>query len=176
MADFQRNLWAPWRMEYIDALHEHAAGCFLCSYRGCPEEDEAHYVLWRGPRTLVLLNRFPYSSGHVLVAPLQHAPTLAELPEDTLLELVCRVRDAQQVLAKACGAQGFNIGFNVGACAAAGLPAHIHCHLLPRWGGDTNYMAVLADVKVMPQSLARMAAAFRVAAAELGLPAPARPL
>lgn len=170
MGEFQRNLWAPWRMEYIDSLDADAPeGCFLCRYVETPEGDTAHHVLWRGDAVLVLLNRFPYSNGHVLVAPRRHVGSLDELGDDELLAIMHATRDARQVLSRAISAQGFNIGINLGKCAGAGLPDHIHVHIVPRWAGDVNYMAVLADVKVMPQALQRTAEAFRSAADELGL-------
>lgn len=171
MAEFHTNLWAPWRMEYIEGLDGAGQGCFLCDLREDAVQDVEQHVLWRGERTLTLLNRFPYSNGHILVAPYEHVGTLDELPVETLTEVMCRLRDAQRVLSVAVQAQGFNIGFNIGACAGAGLPAHVHGHIVPRWAGDVNYMAVLADVKVMPQALERTAEAFRQAAAEMGLPA-----
>ena len=170
MPEFQKNLWAPWRMEYIESLPSGTGECFLCRDRDHADDDEANYVLWRGPHTLVLLNQFPYSNGHVLVAPRQHVPTLEDLPEDALLEMMCRIRDAKRVLEKAVAAQGFNIGFNVGACAGAGLPGHLHAHIVPRWSGDVNYMAVLGNTRVLPQALAKTAAQFRDTAAALGLP------
>ncbi|MBN2445709.1 MAG: HIT domain-containing protein [Phycisphaerae bacterium] len=171
MSDFQKNIWAPWRMEYIDTLDGGEGGCFLCDYREHPERNAEQYVLWRGVRTLVLLNRFPYTSGHVLVAPLRHVGALEELADDELLELICMVRDAKRVLERAVNAQGFNIGFNLGRCAGAGLPDHMHCHIVPRWSGDVNYMAVLGDVKVIPQALKRTAELFAKVAGEMKLPA-----
>ena len=172
MADFQRNIWAPWRMEYIDSLVEDSdGGCFLCHIREHAQEDEHRYVLWRSPQTLVLLNRFPYSSGHVLIAPVEHVPQLDDLPDTVLLELMHRTRDVRRILEHALQAQGFNVGINLGRCAGAGLPGHLHIHVVPRWGGDTNFMAVLADVKVIPQSLTAVRRLFLDAAGELGLDA-----
>lgn len=165
----QQNLWAPWRMEYIGGLNAGAEGCFLCRAAAHPEEDEPAYVLWRGPATITLLNRFPYSSGHVLIAPLTHVAELEDLPDDVLLELMQRTRDAKRVLQRAVAAQGFNIGMNLGHCAGAGLPGHLHQHIVPRWSGDTNFMAVLADAKVIPQSLAEVRRLFLAAGEELGL-------
>lgn len=169
MAEGQENLWAPWRMEYIEALGQRDEGCFLCRARDNPAADEADFVLWRGPRTLVILNRFPYSSGHTLVAPLVHAAEPEELPDDVLLELMQQARDAKRALHAALGAQGFNIGINLGRCAGAGLPGHLHVHVVPRWGGDTNFMPVLGGVKVIPQALAETRRVILNAAAELGL-------
>ncbi len=170
MSEFQENLWAPWRMEYIRTLADDAPACFLCHYRDHAEADAKNHVLWRGPRTIVALNRFPYSNGHLMVAPLRHGASLEDLADDELLELLHRVRDAKLVLAHAVNAQGFNVGFNLGHCAGAGLPDHLHCHVVPRWAGDVNYMAVLADVKVVPEALTRTAERLRASAAKLGLP------
>lgn len=174
MSEFQRNLWAPWRMEYIRSLSEPSDGsCFLCHHAAHPEEDAANFVLWRGEHTITVLNRFPYSSGHVLIAPRIHVGSFDELSPAVMQALMTGARDVQRVLRKAVDAQGFNVGYNIGTCAGAGLPDHIHCHVVPRWGGDINYMAVLADVKVIPESLAKVRELFHAAAAELNLPADA---
>jgi ATP adenylyltransferase len=173
MADFQQNLWAPWRMEYIDALGgDDDAGCFLCRALQNPGDDAANYVLWRGGHTIVVLNRWPYSSGHVLVAPAAHAAQPEDISDEALLELMQRTRDAKRVLQAALGAQGFNIGINLGRCAGAGLPDHLHLHIVPRWGGDTNFMPVLADAKVIPQSLQVVREQFLAKSAELRLGSP----
>jgi len=170
MSDFQKNLWAPWRMEYIAGLGPGGDdGCFLCQVIGTPQADEQNNVLWRSARTLVLLNLFPYSSGHVLVTPTVHLAEPEDLSDEVLLELMQRTRDAKRVLQAALAAQGFNIGLNLGRCAGAGLPGHLHVHVVPRWNGDINFMAVLGDVKVMPQSLAEVRHLFLTKAAELGL-------
>lgn len=170
MSDFQKNLWAPWRMEYIAGLGPGGDdGCFLCQVIGTPQEDEQNNVLWRSARTLVLLNLFPYSSGHVLVTPTAHLAEPEDLSDEVLLELMQRTRDAKRVLQAALAAQGFNIGLNLGRCAGAGLPGHLHLHVVPRWSGDINFMAVLGDVKVMPQSLVEVRHLFLAKAAELGL-------
>ena len=169
MAEQQRNLWAPWRMEYIDSLAAPDGGCFLCHYWRSPGDDAENLVLSRAAGALLVLNKFPYANGHLLIAPQQHVGGFDELDDDALLAITRRIRDAQRLLAKGMHAQGFNVGFNIGQCAGAGLPGHMHCHVVPRWGGDVNYMAVLADVKVMPQHITRTAEALRQAAAELGI-------
>ncbi len=170
MSDFQKNLWAPWRMEYISGLGPDSNGeCFLCQVIQHPQDDEQHHVLWRSAQTVVLLNLFPYSSGHVLVAPTAHLAEPEDLTDDVLLELMHRTRDAKRVLQAALNAQGFNLGINLGRCAGAGLPGHLHVHVVPRWNGDINFMAVLGDVKVMPQSLVDVHRLFLAKAAELGL-------
>lgn len=176
MDEFRENLWAPWRMEYIKSLAETSGcGCFLCDYRDAPEEDAAHHVLWRTAERsercgmMVVMNRFPYTNGHLLIAPLRHKPELDDFSEAELSDLMRHTRDAKRLLAKAVGAQGFNIGINFGLCAGAGLPEHLHIHLVPRWNGDTNFMAVIGDVRVIPESLDRQYATLRKLAAEMGL-------
>ncbi len=167
----KRNIWAPWRMEYIDGLHEgQDDGCFLCRDRDETENDEKNLVLWRGPRTLAVLNRFPYTGGHSMVAPFDHVAGLDDLDGPTMQEMMEMVRDLRKLLAHAIHAEGFNIGMNIGRCAGAGLPEHLHIHIVPRWGGDTNFMAVLSDVRVIPQTLASLFVRLREASAELQLP------
>ena len=170
MAEFNSNIWAPWRMQYIDSLAgRDEQGCFLCQLGGTPKDDAQNHVLWRSDQTLVLLNRFPYSSGHLLVATAAHEAQLEAVPEDVLLELMLRVRDAKRVLEVALNAQGFNVGLNIGHCAGAGLPEHLHWHVVPRWGGDTNFMPVLGDVRVVPEAIDQTYAKLLATARELGL-------
>jgi ATP adenylyltransferase len=169
MGEFHKNIWAPWRMEYIDALQEHRDDCFLCRYRDNPPDDQRNHVLWRSANTLVLLNRFPYTTGHLLVAPTAHAGEPEDLPDDVLAELTLRVRDAKRVLQAALQPQGFNIGMNLGRCAGAGLPDHVHWHVVPRWSGDTNFMPVFGDVRVIPESLQRVHEKLREHATQIGL-------
>ncbi len=172
MAEVNQNLWAPWRMEYIHSLHDDAGpgGCFLCQYVASPEADAANHVIWRGAHCMTLFNRFPYSNGHLLVAPLEHCCELGQLSEPALLEMMCQLRDAQRLLRDAACAQGFNIGFNFGRCAGAGLPDHLHAHIVPRWEGDTNFMPVLGDCRVIPQSIDALREKMRHVALKLGLP------
>ena len=171
MPDFQKNLWAPWRMEYIRSLKEAggANDCFICHAREHPDEDARNHVLARPGQTIVVLNRFPYSTGHTLIAPLLHVGQPEDLPDAVLGELMCRTRDVKRVLEKALGAQGFNIGINLGHCAGAGLPGHLHVHVVPRWNGDVNFMAVVGDVKVIPESLAALHERFRECVKVLGI-------
>ncbi len=173
MAEFNHNLWAPWRMEYIHSLTEEnrISGCFLCHYAGHPDEDGENHVVWRGPTCMTVFNKFPYSNGHLLIAPLEHLAQLDDLDEATLGELFGQVRDAQRLLRETTSAQGFNIGMNFGRCAGAGLPDHLHAHVVPRWEGDTNFMPVLGDTRVIPQSIEALHSQMRDAAEKLGLPA-----
>lgn len=169
MAETQRNLWAPWRMEYIAGLADASAGCFLCDYRDHPADDARNLVLGRSANTITVLNRFPYSSGHALIAPLAHEGRLENLADEILHELMARTRDVKRVLEIALRAEGFNIGLNLGRCAGAGLPDHLHVHVVPRWNGDTNFMPVVGDVKVMPQALERVREEYLKAAQRLNL-------
>ncbi len=156
-------------MEYINGLADEAGqGCFLCRVCASPGDDERNYVLWRDAHTFAVLNRFPYSSGHVLIAPTAHLGEPEDLPDAVLLALMQRTRDVKRVLQAALKAQGFNIGINLGRCAGAGLPDHLHVHVVPRWNGDTNFMAVLGDVKVIPESLAKVRELLLLKARELG--------
>ena len=162
------NLWAPWRFEYLKSLGEKEAhqgedaggaegeSCFLCRYWCAPEDDKTNLVLWRGRRCLVVLNLFPYTAGHLLIAPIAHVGTMQDLDDETLLELMVLTRDAQQVLAEAIHPHGYNVGININRCAGAGLPDHIHLHLVPRWSGDTNFMGVTVEVRVISQALGEL--------------------
>ena len=148
------QLWAPWRLAYIanpPKPHEDP-GCFLC--RGLADHDDrTHLIALRTARSAVVLNRFPYNNGHLLVAPLAHKGQLSELTEDELLDLQLILRRMVALLSEAMRPDGYNVGLNLGRVAGAGLPGHLHWHIVPRWNGDTNFMPVLADVKVISQSL-----------------------
>lgn len=171
MAEFSRNIWAPWRMEYIGSIGTQAAnGCFLCNYWSCPEQDQANLVLWRSRDCMVLLNRFPYTSGHMLVAPSRHIANIEDLSADGLTNLMRLSQDAVLLLREMVKPQGFNIGVNLGKCAGAGLPGHIHIHVVPRWEGDTNFVPVLSGTRVMPQALDALYAAAKEASQRMGLP------
>lgn len=155
MPEFNTNLWAPWRMEYIRSLAEDVTddGCFLCRYWEQPDADAENHVLWRTPSTIVVMNRFPYTNGHLLVAHAAHKAELSELNDEELVDLTRALRDGVGVLRAAFSPQGFNIGYNLGRCAGAGLPGHLHAHIVPRWSGDTNFMAVLGETRVIPDGL-----------------------
>lgn len=148
------QLWAPWRLSYVAAAKPPSEGdpCFIC--RGLAEtDDRANLLALRLPRSVVLLNRFPYNNGHLLIAPRAHKGKLAELDSDEILETQQIIARMVQTLDELMHPDGYNIGLNLGRSAGAGLPGHIHWHLVPRWDGDTNFMPVLTDVKVIAQSL-----------------------
>lgn len=162
MGEFRQNIWAPWRMAYIRSLGEEADdGCFLCGYAGVAADDGVHHVVWRGSTAFAVLNRFPYTNGHLLISPLAHKAMPADLTPDESLELMTAVGRSIEALRECLGAQGFNIGMNIGRCAGAGLPDHLHWHVVPRWNGDTNFMSIVDDVRVIPDSLESNAAKLR---------------
>jgi ATP adenylyltransferase len=147
------RLWAPWRLEYVaDLKKEPAAACFLCRSRDESHHDE-NLVVARGDRSLVVLNRFPYNNGHLLVVPADHKAELGELDDEELLDCQRWLQRCVTALTKIMTPDGFNIGLNLGRAAGAGVPGHLHWHIVPRWKGDVNFMPVLADTKVIPQSL-----------------------
>jgi ATP adenylyltransferase len=148
------RLWAPWRMAYIDGIHDDGTQdkCFLCAARDAGDDRRAA-VFMRRPHAFALLNRFPYNNGHTLIVPAAHKGDLADLADDEMLALMALARDAMALLGRALRPDGFNLGFNFGRTAGAGLPDHLHLHIVPRWSGDTNFMPVLADTKVVPQSI-----------------------
>jgi ATP adenylyltransferase len=145
-----KQLWAPWRLEYIKQADEQP-GCIFCD--AAAGDDEEKLVVHRGERAFVLLNKFPYSSGHLMVAPFRHVGELADLTDEEALEVHCLARRALDALGAAYGPEGYNLGWNLGRIAGAGVVDHIHLHVVPRWAGDTNFMPVLADVKVLPEHL-----------------------
>jgi ATP adenylyltransferase len=154
MPEEQTNLWAPWRMEYIHALpDDEGEPCFLCRYWNNPDRDAQNHVIFRTECAMVLLNRFPYTNGHLLIAPSEHTGDFAQLSDKNLHEINRCTRDAVRLLSDAISPHGFNIGMNLSRCAGAGIPDHLHNHIVPRWNGDTNFMAVVGDVRVIPQSL-----------------------
>ena len=140
-----KQLWAPWRLEYISKADEES-DCIFCA----PEES---LLVHRGERALVVLNKFPYASGHLMVAPLRHEGELGELSDHEALAVHRLAATAIGVLAETMRPHGFNLGWNLGRVAGAGVPGHVHLHVVPRWAGDTNFMPVLADVKVLPEAL-----------------------
>ena len=146
-----KRLWSPWRMKYI-MNHSHSAKCIFCAALEIDDGPE-NLVVKRGERAFVLLNRYPYTSGHLMVAPFAHQPSLEELDKDTRVELIELVTHAERVLRKVYKPEGFNIGVNVGSVAGAGVEGHIHFHLVPRWKGDTNFMSTVGDVRVLPETL-----------------------
>jgi ATP adenylyltransferase len=148
------QLWAPWRLAYVAAAKPPAEGdpCFIC--RGSAERDDrANLIALRTAQSVVVLNRFPYNNGHLLIAPQAHKGQLNELTADELLDAQQTLIRMLAVLDEIMHPEGYNIGLNLGKAAGAGLPGHVHWHIVPRWNGDTNFMPVFADVKVIAQAL-----------------------
>ena len=146
-----RQLWAPWRLEYIQSADQQE-GCLFCRAAGL--DDEEGLVVHRGERAYVLVNRYPYGSGHLMVAPYRHEGEFGELEAEEALEVHRLAAMGIGILADVMAPQGFNLGWNLGRVAGAGVVDHVHLHVVPRWAGDTNFMPVLADVKVLPEHLA----------------------
>ena len=147
----EQRLWAPWRMQYVQGERKEE-GCIFClAAEG--GDDEARHVLHRGERCLAMLNAFPYNSGHLMVAPRRHVPSISELEGDELLELMTLAQRALRALRDAYGPDGFNLGVNEGEIAGAGFADHVHLHVVPRWAADSNFMAVTGDTRVLPQAL-----------------------
>lgn len=146
-------LWAPWRMKYIEYTKvEKERGCFICK---AAESDnlEEHLVIYRDSRVILLMNKFPYNTGHLLLAPRKHVSEFSELSRDELCNLAEAVRLSVELVKRALTPDGLNLGVNLGRAAGAGLEGHLHIHIVPRWIGDTNFMPVIADTKVIPESL-----------------------
>jgi ATP adenylyltransferase len=147
-----KPLWAPWRLEYIQQADE-LEGCVFCLEASADLADAGSLLVRRGASTIAVLNKFPYSSGHLLVAPVRHVGELAELTEEEALEVHAQAVASVDALGRVYGPAGFNLGWNLGRAAGAGIADHVHLHVVPRWHGDTNFMPVLADVKVLPEHL-----------------------
>jgi ATP adenylyltransferase len=150
-----QRIWAPWRLKYVKGAKDDAGGeCIFCvKPREGLEHDVENLIVHRGELCFVILNRFPYTNGHLMIAPYAHVATLPELDPATVAEMMAFAQKGMTVLEDVYSPQGYNVGFNQGRVAGAGFEHHIHMHVVPRWGGDTNFMPVLADTRVMPQSL-----------------------
>lgn len=157
-------LWAPWRMEYIEKK-DAPEGCLFCRLAESPAGDATNLVLWRGAHAMALMNRYPYTNGHLMVAPYRHTSDLTDLGDEELLEVHRLVARATAWIRDAYGPDGYNIGINLGSAGGAGIPGHVHWHVVPRWRGDTNFMTVVGEVRVVPEALeasyARLLGAIR---------------
>jgi ATP adenylyltransferase len=147
-----RPLWAPWRIEYITGPKD--GECIFCAAASASNADPAHEPIDRTERCLTILNAFPYAPGHVMVAPVRHVATIEELRPDEMLETMQLARRSILAIRRAMTPDGFNAGWNQGKVAGAGIVDHLHLHVVPRWGGDTNFMPILGDTNVIPQALA----------------------
>lgn len=145
-----KQLWAPWRLQYI--LEESPDECIFCVK---PEEDNdrENLILYRGNNVFTIMNLYPYNNGHLMIVPYQHVDDLGGLTDESLCELMILTKRSQRILQQVFSAQGFNIGINIGRAAGAGIDEHLHIHIVPRWEGDTNFMPILGDIKVIPQHI-----------------------
>jgi len=164
-----RNLFAPWRMAYIGAPQP--PGCLFCrAFEGSPDDDRESLVVHRETQALVMMNRFPYNNGHLMVAPRAHEGSLTGLDDEQLLALMTLTRRSVGILEEVMSPEAFNVGVNIGRAAGAGIPDHVHVHVVPRWNGDTNFMPVLGEVKVINEHLEatweKLTGAFAASASE----------
>ncbi len=146
-----KQIWAPWRMEYIQT--KKPEGCILCETPG-QDSDTVNHILYRGNKNFVIMNRYPYNTGHLMIVPYRHIASLEELADEELHEHFDIVSRSIKVLRQVFNPDGLNLGMNIGKVAGAGMEDHIHTHIVPRWQGDTNFMPVIADVRVVPEALA----------------------
>jgi ATP adenylyltransferase len=146
-----KHIWSPWRMKYIEN-NEKEEGCVFCNAHA-KKDDTAKLIAHRGQRAFVILNLYPYTSGHLMVVPFEHVPALEDLQPATRAEMMELTSQCTTVLRKIYHPQAFNIGINIGEAAGAGVPGHVHVHIVPRWGADTNFMTVLGETRVLPESL-----------------------
>lgn len=151
------RLWSPWRSKYIasgGSADSKLEGCIFCSLRATPEKDETNFVLYRGSHNLIVLNLYPYISGHLLIVPYEHVGELDGASKEITDELMDLTKRSQTALREAYHPTGFNLGMNLGHSAGAGIVDHIHIHIMPRWVGDTNFMTTVAETRVVPEDLA----------------------
>ena len=154
------RLWTPWRSEYVTGTGSGGA-CFLCDAVADPGGEAAELLIRRSETTITVLNKFPYNTGHLIVAPHEHLGELTALTASLRAELMEETSRAVEALTQAIKPHGFNVGLNLGTVAGAGLPDHLHVHVVPRWGGDTNFMPIVGDTKVLPETLDQTAAKLR---------------
>ncbi len=162
----ERPLWAPWRIEYITGPRD--GDCIFCAAATARNEDPAHQPIDRTGHCLTILNAFPYAPGHVMVAPVRHVGSLEDLTDDELLETMQLARRSIQAIRGAMAPDGFNVGYNLGKVAGAGIADHLHLHVVPRWSGDTNFMPMLGETNVIPLALQATRDVLVEALGELG--------
>lgn len=144
-----KRIWAPWRIEYI--LSPKPDYCIFCEYP--KKRDEEAYILYRGEKVFAMMNIYPYNTGHVMIAPYTHTPSIEDLSREESSELMEVAKLMIRALRETMSPDGFNLGFNIGRIAGAGIEDHIHMHIVPRWAGDTNFMPIISNVKVIPESI-----------------------
>jgi ATP adenylyltransferase len=158
-------LWTPWRYQYItDQTRRDSSACVFCAAAACPSDRDS-LVVYRAKWNFIIVNRFPYTSGHVMVVPYEHHPSLLDFPDETLNETILLARQCERHLRDLYHPQGLNIGINIGKSAGAGVADHLHMHVLPRWTGDANFMTAVAETKILPEEVTltweRLRAAFQ---------------
>jgi ATP adenylyltransferase len=144
-------IWTPWRYEYVNSVDERD-GCIFCE-KSKEETDRENLVVYRGRHCFAILNLFPYTTGHIMIAPYKHTGTIEKLDPETLTEMMVVAQNSLSAIRDAFGPEGFNLGINISRVAGAGIRDHVHLHLVPRWAGDNNFMAVIADTRVLPRTL-----------------------
>ena len=148
-----QRIWAPWRLEYVkDASKDKESECIFCEALDAGDDD-ANLIIRRGERAFVILNKYPYTNGHLLIAPHEHVAEFQRLDDETMAEIMSLAQQGMNALETSYAPHGYNVGFNQGRVAGAGVEHHIHMHVVPRWGCDTNFMPVLGDTRVMNQTL-----------------------
>ncbi len=148
-----KHIWAPWRIHYLKGMSgKDGLGCLFCRVAR-QRKDTKNLIVYRGPQTFVILNKYPYNNGHILIVPYMHTGSLSQLSSAVLSELMLQAQIFQEILKPLLHPDGWNIGMNIGKGAGAGIDKHIHMHVLPRWNGDTNFLPVLSETKVISQSL-----------------------
>jgi ATP adenylyltransferase len=145
------RLWTPWRYRYVSSAQS-PGGCIFC-VKAASSDDRANYIVLRAERNFLMLNLYPYTSGHLMIAPYEHVATLGGAPQETLDEMMRLTARAEKALGHVYRPDGFNIGMNLGASAGAGVPGHIHMHVLPRWTGDASFMTTVSETRVLPETL-----------------------
>jgi ATP adenylyltransferase len=157
-----KQLWAPWRLAFVEKASRRS-GCIFCE-KPALKQDGKSFILWRGRHAYVIMNIYPYNNGHLLIAPYRHIAAIENLPEPVLFDMMRLVQQSLRAIRKAYAPEGFNLGVNQGKVAGAGIEHHIHLHIVPRWGADTNFMPLLGETRVLPQHLKasyqRLKAAF----------------
>jgi ATP adenylyltransferase len=154
------RIWAPWRLAYVKDASKDNGDCIFC-VKQAEDADAENLIVHRGESSFVILNLFPYTNGHLMVAPYEHLGRIQDLPAETVGEMISLAQRAMNRLEEVYEPHGYNVGFNQGRVTGAGVEHHIHLHVVPRWGGDTNFMPVIADTRVMPQSLEESYAALK---------------
>jgi ATP adenylyltransferase len=164
------TLYAPWRLDYIKAVADGPKECFLCAAAKSPEQDEENLILARSANCMLMLNRFPYVNGHMMAVPYRHAVSLVDCTAEERAEVMELLVLGQEALRLAMNPQGYNMGLNIGKCSGAGVPGHVHAHIVPRWNGDINFISIIGNVRIIPQAIEEAYRQLKEAVAKLKPP------